>query len=114
MRRRPVPILVISAVLAGVAAESVEARTKSFCRRWAAGVANNNILYERGAAQEAAGPRERVVASKAGTAAAPSPASKEALGGGGLGGTLMRLTKPPRWHEIYDKAYAHCRVVEVD
>ena len=106
MSRPAFPILILSALLVSVAAHSAEARTKSFCRRWAAGVASNNVAYETQA---------RAAEKGATNLSAPAPqdrAKVRALAGGGLGGSLHRMTRPGRWHEIYNKAYAHCRVVQ--
>lgn len=111
MSQRALPIAVVSALILSLAAQSAEARPKSFCRRWAAGVANNNVLYEsQGAPADKAGPRQRAAAGKGGTA--PAELDIDRLAGGGLGGTLARMGKTPRWKEVFNQAYADCRVVK--
>lgn len=106
MQRPVFPNLVLAGLILCLAAQSAEALPKSFCRRWAAGVANNNVGYEEQARAAGKGPVDLESFQQ------QDPAKAAPLAGSGLGGALHRMTKPARWHEIYEKAYAHCRVVQ--
>lgn len=108
MPRRALVILVLSGLLLAEAAEVAEALPKSFCRRWAAGVATR-IMDEN---KDRLPPPVRAAESEAGPGHNPDKVKR--LAGGGLGGTLARFGKSGDWSAVYKKAYAHCRVVETD
>lgn len=110
MPRQAFVILVSGLLLVAEAPQAAQALPKSFCRKWAAGVANNNIDYEAQArALERKGEAADLSAIKPGV---QDPADLRSLSGSGLGGAMARLAKPARWHDIYRQAYAHCRVVD--
>ena len=107
---RPVfPILILSTVLVSCATEAVEARPKSFCRRWAAGVANSNVQNEQQGNVRATTLTTTGVAEVEDRDARKTDVNR--LAGGGLGGAMARMSRSDRWNEIFKQAYADCRVV---
>lgn len=109
MARQAFVILVSGLLLVAVSADAAQALPKSFCRRWAAGVANNNLDYAAQARElEQAGPDATLVIKPG----EPDAEEIRSLSGGGLGGFVARFTKPSRWNEIYKQAYARCRVFD--
>lgn len=94
-------------VLALLAAQPAEARSKSYCRDWAHDVADRNT-----------GPADVVVGTTLGAlggsligaaADGQSGSGEAALTGAGGGAVLTGVTTSDRWQQVYRRAYAECR-----